>query len=259
MVVCVMASDSLDSNLVESIKGLMNWSRSEAKAYYVLARRGSMEADEISYHAEIPKQRIYTVLKGLERQDAVKTQGKKPKSYTPVRPEKLISPKEDELTKTINETREKLTEFYETEGDSVRYSNENTWVLPSRKTTTNEFREQLNNAEEEILIRDSGLKWLSGRDTNRLASHARNGLEVKCIGSPRDLRRLERLQRQGIESRKEEGVKKSYFVIDGETVILRVGNGDTGIMFKDKEYATMLTDAFNSSFSETEEIVDANA
>lgn len=62
----------------------------EAKIYLTLLKNNRLDARQLSFLADIPMSKIYSILKKLEREDIIKITLEKPRIYTAVSPEKTF-------------------------------------------------------------------------------------------------------------------------------------------------------------------------
>jgi len=63
----------------------------EAKIYLTLLKNNRLDARQLSFLADIPMSKIYSILKKLEREDIIKITLEKPRIYTAVNPEKAFT------------------------------------------------------------------------------------------------------------------------------------------------------------------------
>ena len=63
----------------------------ESKIYLTLLKNNRLEARQLSFLADIPMSKIYSILKKLEREGIIKTSAEKPKIYTAVNPETIFT------------------------------------------------------------------------------------------------------------------------------------------------------------------------
>ena len=236
------------------LQDVLDWAQYEATAYNVLVQDGPLEASEVALKADIPDARVYGVLSGLENQGCVKKQGKRPALYDAQHPRKVIQQKQEEFQDKSEEAKSKLEQAYEVERDDPYSSSEQAWVLTSEIGTVNELRNQIDDATEEVLFVDSNLQWLTTKDTRTFQQFVENGGRVKAVGSPSYLTNLEALATADIDTKQHDEIERSYYVIDGKTVILRVSRGNTGIIYTDKAQASLYMTSFNTIYQEAEEV-----
>jgi len=242
------------AELSSLLKDVLDWTQYEANAYNVLVQDGPLEASEVALKADIPDARVYSVLSGLENQGCVKKQGRRPALYDAQHPRKVIQQKQEEFQDKSEEAKSKLEEAYEVERDDPYSSSEQAWVMTSEIATVNEIRNQIDDADQEILIVDNSLQWIATKDTRTLSDFVDNGGDVQVIGSPSYVTNLEALATENIDTRQHDEIERSYYIIDGKTVILRVRRGNTGIVFTDQAQASLYIDTFNTIYQEAEEV-----
>lgn len=213
-----------------------------------------MEASDVALKADIPNARVYSVLSSLEKNGSVKKQGKRPAIYDAQHPRKVINQKQEEFETKSEEAKSKLEEAFEVERDEAFQSTDRAWVMTSTHGTVNEIRNQWEDAENEILFVDSDLRWLSPKDSRTLGQLIEQDVDVKVVGSPSTPEKLEDLVVSSVEARTYDEIEKSFYIIDGETVILRIGRGNTGVVFHDEAMASIFIDEFQEVYTEASEV-----
>lgn len=242
------------ADLSDLLQNVLDWTQYQASAYTVLVKDGPMEASEVALKADIPDARVYGVLSALEKNGSVKKQGKRPAIYDAQHPRKVIEQKQEEFESKSEEAKSKLEEAFEVERDVPYSSTDRAWVMASAHGTVNEIRNAWEDAEEEVLFIDSDLRWLSAKDARDLGELVDQEIDVKAVGRPSTPEKLEDLVVNGVDARSFDEVERSYYVIDQQTVILRVGRGSTGIVFNDQSMASIFIEAFEQVYMQASEV-----
>jgi predicted transcriptional regulator len=99
-----------EQKIVKTLKAL-GLSDHEANAYFILSTRGPLTAVETADATNIPRPRIYDILKNLDRSGFVHVQWGKPTRYIPVSPEKLVEVVRKESEKSKEDRKKASMEF----------------------------------------------------------------------------------------------------------------------------------------------------
>ena len=101
----------MDEN-INTLKGL-GLTMYEAQAYVTLTSLISSNATEISRQSEIPRSKIYDVLKGLVKKNFIEVEGGRPLTYIVKSPVEVLSREKDKKISEIDDTITRLTYIYE--------------------------------------------------------------------------------------------------------------------------------------------------
>ncbi|MCF2237834.1 hypothetical protein KVP04_01650 [Halobacterium salinarum] len=132
------------------------------------------------------------------------------------------------------------------------------WVVAGRSGVVDQVREQLELAESRIdaLEREP---WYGDDDIDLLHSCASDGCDVRVVGRSGAEADLEPLADSDVSVRHSTEVKTSFYLIDDDRVILNIGRGDTGVMFRDTTIATVLTTEFEDIYKAATEVTAPDA
>ena len=101
----------MDEN-INTLKGL-GLTMYEAQAYVTLTSLISSNATEISRQSEIPRSKIYDVLKGLVKKNFIEVEDGRPLTYIVKSPVEVLSHEKDKKISEIDDTITRLTYIYE--------------------------------------------------------------------------------------------------------------------------------------------------
>jgi len=101
----------MDENIT-TLKGL-GLTMYEAQAYVTLTSLISSNATEIAEKSEIPRSKIYDVLKGLVKKNFIDVEGGRPLTYTVKSPVEVLSREKDRINDEIDDAITRLTYIYE--------------------------------------------------------------------------------------------------------------------------------------------------
>jgi sugar-specific transcriptional regulator TrmB len=101
----------MDEN-INTLKGL-GLTMYEAQAYVTLTSLISSNATEISRQSEIPRSKIYDVLKGLVKKNFIEVEDGRPLTYIVKSPVEVLSREKDKKISEIDDTITRLTYIYE--------------------------------------------------------------------------------------------------------------------------------------------------
>ncbi len=101
----------MDEN-ISVLKG-MGLTMYEAQAYVTLASLISAPAVEISKKSNIPRSKIYDVLKGLARKNFIEVENGRPQTYNVISPVEVLNRERNRINDKIDDTISRLTYTYE--------------------------------------------------------------------------------------------------------------------------------------------------
>ena len=136
-------------NIIYSLK-ILGLSHYEAEAYISLNKLISAKADEISELANIPRTKIYYVLKELDKKGFIKTNhGTRPLTYTVIPPFNAYNNKKEELIKKLNESGERLNGIY---NNQINETQAPVWLINSSKNIINKELELIKESKKSVYI-----------------------------------------------------------------------------------------------------------
>lgn len=136
-------------NIIYSLK-ILGLSHYEAEAYISLNKLISAKADEISELANIPRTKVYYVLKELDKKGFIKIDhGTRPLTYTVIPPFNVYNNKKEELIKKLNESGERLNEIY---NNQINETQAPVWLINSSKNIVNKELELIRESKKSIYI-----------------------------------------------------------------------------------------------------------
>lgn len=212
----------------------------KAKAVLALIEKGSLEAPEISRHADIPKTRVYDVLEKLEEKGLVIGLHGRPKKYQSIESDKLIE-------KLIEEKR---TEFESIKENSIKLKeslsfkgkNEEKELVHRVKGLT-DFDRIL--AMEILKAKKSVLGFTEIKEKRNFLDEAlgkatKNKVKVQLIANDKEINKIFNSK----ISSKNSNHSLNAFVIDGKKIVLGLDN------FKDKKSRYHFAILHNKSLAE---------
>ncbi|ELZ22540.1 transcriptional regulator [Haloterrigena salina JCM 13891] len=245
------------ADLDDILQDVMEWGQYHAAVYQTLVERGALEPTDVSTWSDVPQGRVYDILDDLYREGAVKKQSVNPTVYVAQHPEKIIDRKEEEFVEKATEAKQQLFQTYEVNFNEDLGRNP-AWVVAGRSGVVDQVREQLELAESRIdaLEREP---WYGDDDIDLLHSCASHGCDVRVVGRSGAEGDLEPLADSEVNVRHSTDVKTSFYLIDDDRVILNIGRGDTGVMFRDTTIATVLATEFEDIYKTATEVTDPDA
>lgn len=139
----------MDYELINALKKF-NLSTYEAKAYITLNSIISGTAVEISRESDIPRSKVYDVLKNLKKKKFIEIKEGKPLTYEVIPPRIAFTEHKKELINTLNRNEEKLIEIYEKEISQIQAP---VWLIPTQEKITSKETDLIKNARRKINMR----------------------------------------------------------------------------------------------------------
>lgn len=245
------------ADLDETLQEVMGWGQYHAAVYQTLVERGELEPTDVSTWSDVPQGRVYDILDELFREGAVKKQSVNPTVYVAQHPEKIIDRKEAEFVEKATEAKQRLFQTYEVNFNEDLGRNP-AWVVAGRSGVVDQVREQLELAETRVDALEPE-PWYGDDDVDLLQSVASNGCDVRIVGRSGAEDDLAPLADSTVSVRHSTEVTTSFYLIDDDRVILNIGRGDTGVMFRDATIATVLTSEFEDTYKTAEEVTTPDA
>ena len=248
-------SDSpLDSgDLRKYVREVMDWTEYQATAYIAVVRHGPIEPSEIVAMTDIPQGRVYNVLDTLEGH-AINVQGRQPKRYEAQHPRAVLGDQRDAFNEKADAATDHLEQQHEIQRE--RYDPRHpAWVMTGISGTKRELLHGLEHADTQVRLMEQDGRWIQSNQIRDLGRLVTDDVEVEVIGTPRWMDTLEGIVTEaGIKAWWQERLESSFALFDDELVIMRVGQGDTGIKIEDNGPVNLLSTAFEVTKQEATEL-----
>lgn len=171
---------SFDNKIWNSLK-FMGLTDYEAKTYLTLVSMVSGTASEISESSEVPRSRIYDILKILNRKGFVEINKTRPIIYTVVPPFEIFKTNKENILSTMDESEIELTEIYE---NSLSQLPAPIWLVNGYKKIIKKEMEIISRSKESINIRAGFLFKDEAKFIKEELNNKSNPVKVKILASP---------------------------------------------------------------------------
>ncbi|MBQ2652948.1 MAG: TrmB family transcriptional regulator [Methanobrevibacter sp.] len=152
----------------------------EAQAYMTLTSLISSTATEIAEKSEIPRSKIYDVLKGLAEKNYIEIEDGRPQTYNVKSPVEVLSREKERIDSEIDDTITKLTNIYENGMSQVQAP---IWRIYGVEKIIAQELEIINRAKSSINMRIGFLFDGEGEALIK-AFNKRSSLNVNILASP---------------------------------------------------------------------------
>lgn len=152
----------------------------EAKAYVTLTSLISAPASEVAEKSNIPRSKIYDVLKGLGEKDFLEIEDGRPLTYNVKSPVEVLSREKERLNSEIDDTITRLTNVYENGMSQVQAP---IWRIYGVEKIINQELEIIKRAKKSVNMR-IGFLFEGEGDALVKALKNRNDLSVNILASP---------------------------------------------------------------------------
>ncbi|MCQ2737495.1 MAG: transcriptional regulator [archaeon] len=169
----------MDSKLIKTLKKL-DLTSYEAKAYITLNHLISGTAVEIAKESNIPRSKIYDILKSLNRKKFIEIKEGKPLKFTVIPPTKSFKAHKENLIDDLEEAEETLREIYKKEISHVQAP---MWLIPTEEKIKSKEVEIIKEAKKKLNIR---IGFLSEGEAELLIKTFRKlapTIEIKILAS----------------------------------------------------------------------------
>lgn len=166
--------------MINSLKKL-GLNRYEALAYIGLNKIITGQADEIAEISNIPRSRIYEILKELEKKGFVEVERVRPLKYTVVEPNIVFKNKKEELITNLNESERKLNEIYTNESKEIQAP---VWIIQSYENIIENEIEIIKKAKKTITMRIGFLLEGEGKAIVKAFNNIPRNVKIKILANP---------------------------------------------------------------------------
>ena len=152
--------------IVEELK-ILGLSAYEAKTLLAIIENPESTAEEIASLANVPKAKIYTVLKSLEKRGVIKTSQTRPKRYMALPAQEIIETMVEQKKKEVNivkKTGEKLAKKLSKTTTGKREETK-VWRIWGERAVINEAINMMRQAKRTVDILINSEQWLKDMNT----------------------------------------------------------------------------------------------
>lgn len=169
-----------DEKIIESLR-LFGLTRYEALAYYNLNSMVEAKAIEISEKSEIPRTKIYSVLRRLDEKGFIETEKGHPNIYRPISPSLIFKEEKNKLINQLNAAEMELTYNHE---NQIAKTQAPMWLIRGEEKIINKEIEIIKKAQKTINMR-IGFLYKNELEPlkNALNNEVRNNIEVNILVS----------------------------------------------------------------------------
>lgn len=169
-----------DEKIIESLR-LFGLTRYEALAYYNLNSMVEAKAIEISEKSEIPRTKIYSVLRRLDEKGFIETEKGHPNTYRSISPSLIFKEEKNKLINQLNAAEMELTYNHE---NQIAKTQAPMWLIRGEEKIINKEIEIIKKAQKTINMR---IGFLYKNELEPLKSalnnEVRNNIEVNILVS----------------------------------------------------------------------------
>lgn len=237
----------------EVLRGI-GWGKNEAACYCALVEFGELKASDISTIVDLPSSKVYPEMQKLVNRGYVRERGD-PKRFAAQNPRYVIREERASFDEQIGEVERELQEAWEIQEESSPPSESHAWVLSGRQGMNTQLSRILDVAEETICGFDKRLPLTTPETFDEFVSRVEEGLEVSLVGGSNATESLGHLERSGAEVRIANDVRKTtYYVVDGEYLLVHANRGKSTIVFKDGFIGKVMMEEFEEIFKDGHKI-----
>ncbi len=162
----------MDSQLIEILHHF-GLTKNESKTYIALLKQFPATGYEISQRSGVPRSAIYDVLKKLELQGIVSSNGSKPVTYHPIKPQQFTSQLTSRFEHNIHDLKKMLNDL------KKERETENTWNLKGYHALIDQARSMVDLARESVFASIWDREYGALQDQLTRADERR--VEVACF------------------------------------------------------------------------------
>jgi HTH-type transcriptional regulator, sugar sensing transcriptional regulator len=246
----VMSTDSNVNN--EILGGLeeLGLSKYEASAYYSLLGRGMISATELAYYSNLPRTKIYFILKKLEKKKLVLINYQKPLMFRALSPkdsfDNILSKYENRI-KSLNKVIEILQQINE-KGLKNKGIEEKRYLVLNQFSTDSKIIELLKNTNEsiDISLNNWGNVILNASKEEILKAIYR-GVKVRILFD--FMCRADSIILPNAIEKKSAKISTNMFIFDNNSMIIINNDGTKSAYFDSHEiFVSTLVSQFNDTW-----------
>ncbi|QIO25565.1 TrmB family transcriptional regulator [Haloarcula sp. JP-L23] len=237
----------------------IGWRKLEAQCYCALVEFGELTASEIAAHINARQEKVYQPLKLLNSKGYVLIQDENPQRYRAQNPRFVIRQERNNFRDDTNEIQRELQEAWEMAAEGIPETTEHAWVLSGKEGMRTEQARLFEDAEDRIVGYDSRLQFSAPYALDALEAKSRDGLEISIVGQENAEERLARLADADVHSSIYKGRQfknMSFYISDGNEVLLRVSGGRAAVVFTDEYFANIMEFQYERICQEAEPVAD---
>ena len=249
-ILIVMSTDSNVNN--EILGGLeeLGLSKYEASAYYSLLGRGMISATEIAYYSNLPRTKIYFILKKLEKKKLVLINYQKPLMFRALSPkdsfDNILSKYENRI-KSLNKVIEILQQINE-KGLKNKGIEEKRYLVLNQFSTDSKIIELLKNTNESIDI--SLNHWgnvILNASKEEILKAIYRGVKVRILFD--FMCRADSIILPNAIEKKSAKISTNMFIFDNNSMIIINNDGTKSAYFDSHEiFVSTLVSQFNDTW-----------
>jgi sugar-specific transcriptional regulator TrmB len=195
-----------------------------AKAYAALVAMGPAAPGDIAKEADIPRSKIYEVLKRLEEEGWARVERGRPLKYKPRRPQEAIEERKAVLFSDMEYATAELSSIYERHIDK---ESPKVWLIRGMDNISERIADMMGRAKHDIVLLGA---LYSASEIERIKSHLerarKRGVHVRIITRPsielkdRDIDLVEALSGVAPEIKLYKTPFIKFVVIDGREILI---------------------------------------
>lgn len=167
-------------NIIESLEKF-GLTRYEAKAYIGMTNIISGKAEDIAKASEIPRSKIYSTLKELDKKGFITITHTRPIEYKVVPPREVYKRKKEELIKELEDSEEKLDEIYNSQISEVQAP---IWLIKTSKNIINKEVEIVKKTRKSLNMRVGFLLEGEGEELIKAFNSIPRNIPIRILASP---------------------------------------------------------------------------
>ena len=155
--------------------------RYEAKAYIGITSIISGKAEEIAKASEMPRSKIYSTLKELEKKGFIEVTRTRPIEYKAIPPREIFKKKKDDLKRDLEDAEEKLDEIYSSQISEVQAP---IWLIKTRENIINKEIEIVKRTRKSLNMRIGFLLEGEGEELIKAFNSIPRDIPIRILASP---------------------------------------------------------------------------
>ena len=201
---------------------------------------GPMAPADLARKTGIPSGRVYDVLESLSKKGYVRNLGGRPAKYDAEHPRGVVGLEMKKIQDLAEKELSEAEAAWEVRRDEREESLGNCWTVHGYAGFAREAKTCIEGTEKSLMIFDSDLSWITGKDVVAMKEAISRGVDIQVITSDRFQELLKALQGEKARMRALQNRTEAFYIFDGRRVLVRLQNPEGAVVFDNPTVAQIL-------------------
>jgi HTH-type transcriptional regulator, sugar sensing transcriptional regulator len=205
-----------------------------------LLQTGPMAPADLARRTGIPSGRVYDILASLDKKGLVRKIGGRPVKFDAEHPRSVVNQEIQRLQDIAEKELSQAEAAWEVRRDERELGLGNCWTVTSFAGFAREVKTCIKDANRSVVLFDSDLTWISGRDAFAMKEALGRGVSIQAITSERSQEHLKGLRLEKVKVKTLENRSEAYYIFDDKRVLVKLLSPDGAVVFENPTVAQIL-------------------